>query len=532
MASIKIVKKELDPEEITVSCPICNKNFNKAVIEEHANKCLFLNTSEKSKIKQNKDQPNQKRNSSHFQDPNLHEKRLRKSTSPSSTASVNSHLTETRSKAQTKEVKSMPLAERMRPLHLEDIVGQKQAFGPGSMLRSSIERKIIPNMILWGPPGCGKTSLANVISNICKEQNNMRFVKLSATMAGINDVKEVVKVAKNEAQFKRQTVLFMDEIHRFNKLQQDTFLPHVENGTIILVGATTENPSFSLNNALLSRCRVVVMEKLSAEEVLIILKQAIQQASNLKAIVGNIADLQASSDLPECIVEEASLQWLAEVCDGDARVALGALELALAARTPGSALLNTGPAIITLEDIKDGIKRSHMVYDRKGEEHYNTVSAIHKSIRASDDNAALYWTTRALHGGEDPLYIARRLVRAASEDIGLADQSALVEAVACLQGCQHIGMPECDVLLAQCAVRLARAPKSTEVYCAMKRCRKSLVEMKGPLPPVPLHLRNAPTKLMKQLGYGSGYNMLHKDQSGLSYMPEGMEDIDFFHDDD
>lgn len=269
-------------------------------------------------------------------------------------------------------------------------------------------------------------------------------------MSGINDVKEVVKVAANDMQYKRQTVLFMDEIHRFNKLQQDTFLPHVESGTIILIGATTENPSFSLNNSLLSRCRVVVMEKLSIDDVLQILKHTLKKSG--QAVIqrqSNESDLDTTSeDLPRCIVEERSLQWLAEVCDGDARVALGALELALASKDDETELHVTGPAVLTLDDIKEGIKRTHMLYDRKGEEHYNTISALHKSIRASDDNASLYWTTRALHAGEDPIYIARRFVRIACEDIG----------------------------------------------------------------------------------YGAGYNLSHKDESGLSYMPEGMEDCDFFRD--
>ncbi|CAH0602985.1 unnamed protein product [Chrysodeixis includens] len=515
--------------EASVSCPVCCKVFDKSLIEEHVNRCLFLNASEENNSKQNP-----KRSSSHLQLP-TQEKRARISTSPSSSKSTILSMPESSKNipTKTKEVKNIPLAERVRPHYLKDIIGQIQAFGPGSMLRSMLEQNKIPNMILWGPPGCGKTSLANVVANICKEQsNNMRFVKLSATMSGINDVKEVVKVAKNEAQFKRQTVLFMDEIHRFNKLQQDSFLPHVENGTIILIGATTENPSFSLNNALLSRCRVVVMEKLSTEDVLEILKHAVKQGDEKILVKNDKGNLKSSSeiDLPKYIVEESSLKWLAEVCDGDARVALGAFELALKARDPGPELHVTGPAILSLDDIQNGIKRSHMIYDRKGEEHYNTISAIHKSIRASDDNAALYWTVRAMQGGEDPLYIARRLVRAACEDIGLADQNAIVEAVACLEGCQNIGMPECDVLLAQCAVRLARASKSTEVYRAMRRCQKSLAEAKGPLPPVPLHLRNAPTKLMKQLGYASGYNMLHKDVSGLSYMPESMKNVDFFHD--
>ncbi|KAG7311335.1 hypothetical protein JYU34_002373 [Plutella xylostella] len=419
----------------------------------------------------------------------------------------------------------------MRPICLDDIVGQKESFGAGSMLRSMLEHKKVPNMILWGPPGCGKTSLANVVSAMCKEQNNnLRFVKLSATMAGISDVKEVVKVAKNEAQFKRQTVLFMDEIHRFNKLQQDTFLPHVENGTIILIGATTENPSFSLNNALLSRCRVVVLEKLSSDDVFLILEKALaKKNAMLVDAEGPTRKCENEEEIPNCIVERASLRWLADVCDGDARVALGALELSLESREPSAEeLRRQGPAVLTLEDIQNGIKRTHMLYDKGGEEHYNIVSAMHKSIRAGDDNAALYWTTRALHGGEDPLYVARRLVRASAEDIGLADPNALVEAVATLQGCQQLGMPECNVLLAQCAVRLARAPKSVEVYHAMQRCQRSLAEAKGPLPSVPLHLRNAPTKLMKQLGYARGYNTRNKNESGLCYMPEGMENVDFF----
>ncbi|XP_072936904.1 ATPase WRNIP1-like isoform X2 [Epargyreus clarus] len=428
-------------------------------------------------------------------------------------------------KPKAKDTKATtPLAERARPQHIDDIIGQIKSFGPGTMLRSMLEQKKIPNMILWGPPGCGKTSLANVIASMCKESTNMRFVKLSATMAGINDVKEVVKVAKNEAQFKRQTVLFMDEIHRFNKLQQDTFLHHVENGTITLIGATTENPSFSLNNALLSRCRVVIMEQLTTEDILKILEKAIEK-NDLAVIVNNVGDENNLKGVKEkkCVIERASLRWLGEVCGGDARVALGALELALHAARP--------PARISLQQLQDGIKRSHTLYDRKGEEHYNIVSAMHKSIRAGADSAALYWTARALAGGEDPLYVARRLVRAAAEDIGLADSYALVEAVACLQGCQQIGMPECDVLLAQCAVRLARAPKSREVYKAMQRCKKFISETKGPLPSVPLHLRNAPTKLMRDIGYAKGYNLQHKDESGLTYMPENLEDVNFFEDD-
>ncbi|XP_041979460.1 ATPase WRNIP1-like [Aricia agestis] len=492
----------------SIPCPVCQRTFDKQEIEQHVNKCLFLNNAESDTFK---------RDCSH----------LKQSITPSKKLKVDKDETLTKVKSEKLNNEKLPLAEFMRPNNLQDVVGQHDSFGTGSMLHSMLLQKKIPNMILWGPPGCGKTSIANVVANICKEDTNLRFVKMSAIMSGINDVKEVVKVAKNESKFKRQTVLFMDEIHRFNKLQQDTFLPHVENGTIILIGATTENPSFSLNNALLSRCRVIVLNKLSVDDILKILHKAVDSCK-LGKIVDTVQDNLYVTDVnSRCIIEKKSLKWLAEICDGDARVALSALEMAISALKADSI---TTP-VLTLDDLKKSIQRTHMLYDRGGEEHYNIVSAIHKSIRASDDNAALYWTTRALHGGEDPLYIARRLVRAACEDIGLGDPNALVEAVACLQGCQNIGMPECDVLLAQCAVRLARSNKNNDVYKAMQRVQRSLKEAKGPLPSVPLHLRNAPTKLMKDLKYGVGYNTRHKSISGLTYMPDGLEHVNFFNED-
>ncbi|XP_046962004.1 ATPase WRNIP1-like [Vanessa cardui] len=508
-----------------ISCPVCNRLYEKQSIENHVNKCIFLNTLSENSTK---------RDGSHLEE-NSQAKKVKvvgslassisKSRDLQNTTPVKSQLTikeKPNKSSASNDTRKIPLAEAMRPNTLDDIVGQIDAFGKGSMLHSMLVKKIIPNMILWGPPGCGKTSIANVIAKICAEQSNLRFVKYSATMSGINDVKEAVKVAKNEAQYKRQTVLFMDEIHRFNKLQQDTFLPHVENGTITLIGATTENPSFSLNNALLSRCKIIVLSKLTVDDVWQILERAVIR-NNLAVVVDSIEDKVNNEIVKDkYIIERKSIRFLAEICDGDARIALGALEL----------VLEAGPAghsnYISLEDLKIGIKRSHILYDRGGEEHYNVVSAIHKSIRAGDDNAALYWTTRALRSGEDPLYVARRLVRAAAEDVGLGDPSALTDAVACLQGCQHIGMPECDVLLAQCAVRLARADKSPEVFHAMKRVQRSLTEAKGPLPSVPLHLRNAPTKLMKDLGYGKGYNTKHRDYSGICYMPEGLENVNFF----
>lgn len=300
-------------------------------------------------------------------------------------------------------------------------------------------------------------------------------------MAGVNDIKEVVKIAKNEMQMKRKTILFMDEIHRFNKLQQDIFLPHVESGTIILIGATTENPSFSLNNALLSRCRVIVLEKLSVKNITQILMRALESC--------NVKVVSDSSDEPKTITE-AAVDWLAEMCDGDARIALNTTQIAIKATT----------TCITVEKIKSSLEKSHIMYDKKGDEHYDIISALHKSIRASDDNAALYWVTRMIVGGEDPLYIGRRLVRAASEDIGLADPNALTLAISTMQGCQLLGMPECDVLLAQCAVYLARAPKSRAMDNSLSKCKQFIKEFKGPQPPVPLRLRNKTTKLTRELG--------------------------------
>nr|CAD7403597.1 unnamed protein product [Timema cristinae] len=366
-------------------------------------------------------------------------------------------------------VSTVPLAEQMRPVDLTCFVGQNHVLGQDKVLRTLLQKQDIPSMILWGPPGCGKvmryttssllhintilvvecicvctqTTLAHIIAKQCRRgAEGVRFVKLSATMSGVNEIKEAVKVAKNELGFKRRTILFMDEIHRFNKLQQgmglrlrgptdfagyvtvppppmlqDIFLPHIESGTITLIGATTENPSFSLNSALLSRCRVIVLEKLDTESLVTILTRAVRGVGGRVVHQGLTPSEQ---DTPRFLMDSETVLWLAEMCDGDARIALNSLQLALQSRdtVPGRILM------ISLDDIKDGVKercclqRSHLLYDKKGEEHYNIISAMHKSIRASDDNAALYWLTRMLQGGEDPVFIARRLVRAASEDIG------------------------------------------------------------------------------------------------------------------
>lgn len=328
-------------------------------------------------------------------------------------------------------------------------------------------------------------------------------------MVGVNDVKEVVRQAKNDQRFQRKTILFMDEIHRFNKLQQDIFLPHVESGSITLIGATTENPSFSLNSALLSRCRVIILEKLSAIDMFKILQRSLaifkamvfdevpESANEMATIAGFV---------PKILVEKNALEWLADMCDGDARIALNSLQLAMQSTNLNGRDDDGGLKLITLEAIQEGIKKSHMLYDRKGDQHYDMISALHKSIRASDDSAALYWCTRIMAGGEDPRYICRRMVRAASEDIGLADPQAVSVALSALNAVQLLGMPEADCVIAQCAVYLARAPKNPETFLALQRCKQDVAECKGPQPSVPLHLRNAPTKLMKELGTNSLLN--------------------------
>uniref|UniRef100_UPI00398F4A5B ATPase WRNIP1 n=1 Tax=Pristiophorus japonicus TaxID=55135 RepID=UPI00398F4A5B len=414
------------------------------------------------------------------------------------------------------QLESKPLAEIMRPSVLGELIGQSKVLGENTLLRTLLESHEIPSLILWGPPGCGKTSLAHVLANNSKKQNSTRFVSLSATSASTNNIREMIKQAQNERKlFKRRTIVFFDEIHRFNKTQQDTFLPHVECGTITLIGATTENPSFQINAALLSRCRVIVLEKLSVEAMETILLRALSSLGI--SVVGQdkeVGSMDGSKESELCIsIEPEAIRSIAYLCDGDARAALNGLHLAIQAKVAetrkpqnNNVQQNTTKKIIIKEThIKEGLQRSHILYDRAGEEHYNCISALHKTMRASDEKSALYWLARMLEGGEDPLYVARRLVRFASEDIGLADPLALTQAVSAYQGCHFIGMPECEVILAQCVVYLARAPKSVEVYVAYGAVKESVRNHKGPLPSVPLHLRNAPTKLMKDLGYGRGY---------------------------
>lgn len=320
-------------------------------------------------------------------------------------------------------------------------------------------------------------------------------------MVGVAEVKEATKIASNELKFGRRTVIFLDEIHRFNRAQQDIFLPSVESGTITLVGATTENPSFSLNSALLSRCRVIVMEKLTVDNLKNILNRAIADLKGLIYKESTNADVKDSCNIPRFLIDEKTIQFLAETCDGDARIALGGLELAVQSIVPNEdEFLTKGPATISLEDVKESLKKTHTLYDKSGEQHYDMISALHKSLRASDENAALYWLTRMMSGGEDPVYIARRLVRFSSEDVGLEDPKALGIAVHTMHACKMMGMPECDVLLAQCTTYLARAPKSRLMEDSLRAAQRVVANHKGAQPSVPLYLRNAPTTLMKQLG--------------------------------
>ena len=383
--------------------------------------------------------------------------------------------------------RSTPLADRMRPQKLEELVGQKHLLAPGKPLRVGIERDELRSIILWGPPGTGKTSLAHVIANLTHSD----FIPFSAVLAGIKEIKAVMSEAERVRAYGRKTILFIDEIHRFNKSQQDAFLPHVETGNIILIGATTENPSFEINAALLSRSKVYVLEPLTVEDILFLLKKALsEQEKGLGA-----EPIEITDDL---------LAQIAVFANGDARTAYNTLELAFQL-TP---LSDTNKKIITPQLLADTFQRKMLLYDKSGEEHFNLISALHKSMRNSDPDATLYWLGRMLESGEDPLYISRRIVRFASEDVGLADPAALSLAVSAMQAFHFIGLPEGTLALAEAAVYMATAPKSNALY---KAYESVLQDIKMTLAePVPLHLRNAPTSLMKDLGYGRGYKYAHQ----------------------
>ncbi|KAL3510156.1 hypothetical protein ACH5RR_029557 [Cinchona calisaya] len=448
---------------------------------------------------------------------------------------------------------SEPLSERMRPRSLDEVVGQEHLLGPNSALRSAIQHSRLPSVVLWGPPGTGKTSIARAIVNSCSD--TYRFVSLSAVNSGVKEVRDAVDEARKWTKTKggsstsiakntdddgnidkswwkkrRRTVLFIDEVHRFNKAQQDSLLPVIEDGSIVFIGATTESPSFHLITPLLSRCTVLVLNPLKPHHITTLLERAVSDSNK-----GLFSSLSSSSKIE---IEDEAIEFLSAHCDGDARVALNKLEIsatiaaeALFRRGVGVGGSDSDVLLISLGHAKEALQCKHIAYDRDGEEHYNLISALHKSMRGSDADASIYWLARMLEGGEQPLYIARRLIRFASEDVGLADPSALTQAVASFQACHFIGMPECNVNLAQCVAYLALAPKSISVYRAIQDAQKVVRDSVGQNEGVPLHLRNAPTKLMKDIGYGKGYIYPPDNPNALSqtYMPPSLLGYKFLH---
>jgi len=403
-----------------------------------------------------------------------------------------------------------PLADRMRPRTLEEFIGQNHLLGEGKVLRLAIETDQLPSMILWGPPGSGKTTLAMIIASTTGAQ----FSAFSAVLSGVKEIKEVIQEARETWGYeKRRTILFVDEIHRFNKAQQDAFLPHVEKGTIILIGATTENPSFEVISPLLSRSKVFTLNPLIEKEIEVILRRA-------------LTDEERGLGKYQTAIEPEVINGICQLANGDARAALNTLEMLVLTTLPDE----KGVRRIKRENLKEVLQRKAYLYDKSGEEHYNLISALHKSLRGSDPDAALYWLGRMLEAGEDPLYIARRMIRFASEDVGMADPQALQVAVAAMDAFHFVGLPEGNLALAQAAVYLATAPKSNALYSAYQKVEKDVRELENM--PVPLHIRNAPTSLMRDLDYGKGYKYPHDYPDHFveeEYLPENLKGRIYYH---
>ncbi len=415
------------------------------------------------------------------------------------------HLFESEKSKGAKTQKPVPLADRMRPQVLDEFVGQEKIVGPGTPLRKAIETDHVSSLIFWGPPGSGKTTLANLIS----KSTNGEFIPFSAVSAGIKEIKEVISKADNYFKMSgRRTYIFVDEIHRFNKAQQDAFLPYVEKGDIVLIGATTENPSFEVISALMSRVRVYVLERLSIESLNTIIKRALEDKEH------GVGELKIK-------IKEEVIEAIAASSDGDARKGLTLLELAAEFVGKGNE--------ITHDVLKNIMQRSFSLYDKSGEEHYNLISALHKTIRGGDPDASLYWLARMLHGGEDPMYIIRRMVRFASEDIGLADSYALTLTLNARDAYHFLGSPEGELAIAQAVVYMACAPKSNSIYSAFEQAKDDAKD-KGSLP-VPFYIRNAPTSLMKAIGYGKDYKYAHEFPEAITdqqYFPDELKDREYF----
>jgi len=400
-----------------------------------------------------------------------------------------------------------PLADRLRPQSLEDYIGQRHLLGEGMLLRRMLEQDQIPSMIFWGPPGVGKTTLARIIAN----RTRSCFVNFSAVTSGIKEIKDIMRQAEENRAYGVRTLVFVDEIHRFNKAQQDAFLPYVEKGSITLIGATTENPSFEINAALLSRCKVFVLKELTEEDLLQLLQHAL---TDKKGFGGT-----------DVRMDKALLSVIAAFANGDARTALNTLEMAVL----NGEISPDGTITVKKETLEQCLGKKTLLYDKKGEEHYNLISALHKSMRNSDPDAAVYWLARMLEAGEDPLFIARRLIRFASEDVGLADSQALPLAVAAYQACHFNGMPECNVNLAQTVIYLSLAPRSNAVYRAYETARTDALNQLAE--PVPLNIRNAPTRLMSDLHYGDGYIYAHDTEEKIALMtclPDSLKDRQYY----
>ncbi|OWZ01626.1 ATPase [Phytophthora megakarya] len=515
---------------MATECPICSRHVRPENLPMHVEACLTKQEQPKTPFRSASPSAKSKSPTSN-RTPNRSPSNQPPPPSPSP-------VLKKRKRSSSDDVSAVPLAERMRPKDLDDLVGQEELVGPDSLLSTLIQADRVPNMILWGPPGCGKTTLAHVVS----KKTGCKFISLSGATSKAGDMKDAVDRARGERKmFRRRTIVFVDEIHRFNKSQQDFFLPPVEDGTITLIGATTENPSFEVNNALLSRCRVYTLKKHTPESIEKIIRRALRDHAKggVRSLMqkfenqsnGDTASQEKDDHVVSIEAEDEAVKYLATQCAGDARVALNCLEMALQ-----TAPMDAEKHVLRVSATHVQhcfAHRQTLFYDRNADMHYDCISALHKSVRGSDENATLYWLARMLEGGENPLYVARRLIRIASEDVGLAAPELLPMAVSAYQAAHFVGMPECDVVLAHVATMLARAPKSIEVYTAYKRAKQSIKEWnKGAMPDVPLHLRNAPTKLMKEIGYGKEYkynpHYTAEELKDQTYLPDELVGMNFF----